>query len=108
MARHPISVTLEADNLTWLKGRAGAAGESVSELLDQLVTAARHAGAVAGTRSVAGTIDIDAADPGLERADEAVRAVYQNSIRRPLLVRDEPAPYAARSKKSRPGKKPRG
>ena len=58
MAKQAISVTLEADNLTWLKGRAGAAGlRSVSELLDQLVTAARASGRVGPSRSVVGTID---------------------------------------------------
>ena len=74
MAKQAISVTLEADNLTWLKGRAGAAGlRSVSELLDQLVTAARASGRVGPSRSVVGTIDVDASDPWLEGADEAVR-----------------------------------
>ena len=66
MAKQAISVTLEADNLTWLKGRAGAAGlRSVSELLDQLVTAARASGRVGPSRSVVGTIDLDASDPWL-------------------------------------------
>ena len=51
MAKQAISVTLDADNLTWLKGRAGAAGlRSVSELLDQLVTAARESGGVGPSR----------------------------------------------------------
>ena len=41
MAKQAISVTLDTENLTWLKGRASAAGvRSVSELLDKLVTAA--------------------------------------------------------------------
>jgi hypothetical protein len=77
MAKQAISVTLEADNLTWLKGRAGAAGlRSVSELLDQLVTAARASGRVGPSRSVVGTIDLDASDPWLEKADEAVRTMF--------------------------------
>jgi hypothetical protein len=64
MAKQAISVTLEADNLTWLKGRAGAAGlRSVSELLDRLVTAARASGRVGPARSVVGTNDLDASDP---------------------------------------------
>ena len=68
MAKQAISVTLEADNLTWLKGRAGAAGvRSVSELLDQLVTAARESGGAGHATSVVGTIDIDPGDPMLER-----------------------------------------
>ena len=89
MAKHAISVTLDGDNLTWLKGRAGAAGiRSVSELLNQLVTAARQAGHAGPSRSVAGTIDIDAADPLLERADAAVRALFEASVGRPFLARE--------------------
>lgn len=92
MAKQAISVTLEADNLTWLKGRAGAAGlRSVSELLDQLVAAARQGGRVGPSRSIVGTIDIDASDPLLDGADAAVRGLYEASLRRPLLVK-EPSP----------------
>jgi hypothetical protein len=36
-----ISVTLDQDNLTWLRGRAGAAGRSVSEILDRVIQGAR-------------------------------------------------------------------
>ena len=92
MPKQAISVTLDADNLTWLKGRAGAAGlRSVSELLDQLVTAARASGRVGPPRSVVGTIDIDANDPLLEGADEAVRGLYEASLRRPLMVKEPSA-----------------
>ncbi len=63
-AKQAISVTLGADNVTWLKGRAGAGGvRSVSEFLDQLVTAARQSGRVGPATSVVGTIDIDPSDP---------------------------------------------
>src|SRR3954467_9627675 len=87
MAKSAISVTLEADNLTWLKGRAGAAGlRSVSELLDQLVAAARASGHIGPSRSVVGTIDVDASDPWLEGADEAVRGLFDASLRRPLMA----------------------
>ena len=78
MTKQPISVTLNADNVTWLKGRVGAAGlRSVSELLDQLVTAARNTRSGGAARSVVGTIDIDSSDPLLETADIAVRALFQ-------------------------------
>jgi hypothetical protein len=92
MAKQAISVTLDADNLTWLKGRAGGAGvRSVSELLDQLVTAARESGAIGPSRSVVGTIDVDANDPLLEGADEAVRGMFERSLGRPLMVKETPA-----------------
>ena len=81
MPKQAISITLEADNVTWLKGRAGAAGlRSVSELLDQLVTAARESGGGGRTTSVVGTIDIDPGDPLLERADEAIGALFDASL----------------------------
>lgn len=100
MAKHAISVTLEADNLTWLKGRAGAAGvRSVSELLDQLVTAARASGHIGPSRSVVGTIDLDASDPWLEGADEAVRGLFDASLRRPLMVKASSPAYGASGKK---------
>lgn len=96
MAKQAISVTLDADNLTWLKGRAGAAGlRSVSELLDQLVTAARETGRIGPSRSVIGTIDIDANDPLLEGADDVIRGMYETSLGRPLMVKEQPADYRA-------------
>ncbi len=98
MTRRALSVTLEADNVTWLKGRAGAVGESVSELLDQIVTSARH-GAHAGTaRTVVGTIDIDSSDPLLEHADALVRAAFETSLGRPLAVHEPRASYGPKRK----------
>ena len=105
MGKQAISVTLDADNLMWLKGRAGAAGiRSVSELLDQIVSAARTSGQIGPSRSVVGTIDLDATDPWLEGADEAVRGMFDASLGRPLMVQ-EPSPVygTARRKKGRRG-----
>jgi hypothetical protein len=100
MAKHAISVTLEADNLTWLKGRAGVAGvRSVSELLDQLVSAARASGQIGPPRSVVGTIDVDAGDPWLESADEAMRSLFQASLGRPLMVKETPPEYGTGGKR---------
>ena len=100
MPKQAISVTLDSDNLTWLRGRAGAAGlRSVSELLDQLVTAARESGRIGPSRSVVGTIDIDANDPHLEGADEMIRGLYEASLRRPLVAKEAPAGYRASARK---------
>jgi hypothetical protein len=82
MARRAISITLEIDNIAWVKGRAGAAGESVSEMIDQLVTAARQGQCAGQTRSVVGTIDVDASDPLLDKADAAVRALFESSLKK--------------------------
>jgi hypothetical protein len=102
MAKQAISITLESDNLTWLKGRAGALGaRSVSELLDQLVSAARDAGTTGPSKSVVGTIDIDAGDPMLQHADEAVSAIFATSLRRPMMVKEARAEYGRR----KPGKR---
>ncbi len=106
MPKHAISVTLDSENLTWLKGRVGAtASRSVSELLDRLVTAARTAGGIGPSRSVVGTIDIDSSDPLLEKADGAMRALFEASLGRPLIVREKRATYRA---ERRPGRKRRG
>jgi hypothetical protein len=84
IGKKAISVTLHRDNVTWLKGRADAAGcKSVSELLDRLVTAARAGGHVAPPRSVVGTIEIDSSDPSLEHADAEVRRMFEVLIGRP-------------------------
>ena len=105
MGKQAISVTLDADTLMWLKGRAGAAGvRSVSELLDQIVSAARTSGQIGPSRSVVGTIDLDATDPLLERADEAGRGMFEASLGRPLMVKETSPVYGtARKKKARRG-----
>ena len=102
MPKQAISVTLEADNLIWLKGRASAAGvRSVSELLDQLVSAARSSGLAGPSRSVVGTIDVDASDPWLDGADDAMRAIFETSLKRPLMVKETAPAY--RKRKARRG-----
>ncbi len=110
MPKLPISVTLDSENLTWLKGRVGATGvRSVSELLDRLVRAARTGAGIGPSRSVVGTIDIDSSDPLLTTADAAVSAVFEASLGRPLVARQERAVYATRrSGKRGPAGKRRG
>lgn len=94
MPKKPISMTLEESNLLWLKGvteRAGA--RSVSETLDQLITAAREQGdtAARSARSVVGTVDILASDPRLEHANEAISALFAESLARPMLAKEAAA-----------------
>lgn len=105
MSKQAISVTLDSDNLMWLKGRAGAAGvRSVSELLDQIVTAARTSGQIGPSRSVVGTIDLDARDPWLEQADAAVRGMFEASLGRPLMLKETSPTYGTvRKQKARRG-----
>lgn len=100
MGKTAISVTLGADNLTWLRGRARATGaRSVSELLDRIVSAARAPGGVTPPRSVVGTVEIDPRDPLLEHADAALRALFDASLSRPL--RAKPTAAKRRISKSR-------
>jgi hypothetical protein len=101
MPKLPISVTLDADNVRWLQGQAVATRtRGVSETLDRLVTGARLGGRVRGesVRSVVGTIDIHPDDPGLDRADRDLGALFDASMAQPL-----PSP---RGRRTLAGKRP--
>jgi hypothetical protein len=96
MSKTGVSVTLEDANLLWLRSRTiSTKGRSLSETLDDLVTAARTGGAApaAITRSVVGTIDIAADDAGLDRADAYVQDVFDRSLARPFVARETPPPH---------------
>jgi hypothetical protein len=89
--RKPISVTIDEENLVWLRGQAAATSRgSVSAVLDRLVRDARLAGRTdpAAVRSVVGTIDLPDDDPDLEKADAYVRRAFDRSLRRPFPVRE--------------------
>jgi hypothetical protein len=102
MSKNPISVTLDSDNLTWLRARAGTGQvRSVSELLDQLVTEARTRGDAVHVRSVVGTIDVDPSDPMLLEADGAIEAMFARSLGRPMAVKESSARYRTSVKKRR-------
>jgi hypothetical protein len=100
--RRAVSVTLEQDNLLWLRAQAGATARgSLSDVLDRLVTDARAAGRTeaAAIRSVRGTVDLPDSDPALEEADAYIREQFAKAIRRPMLVKDPPARYGAKRKR---------
>lgn len=92
MGKKAITVTLEADNLTWLRGRARAATPSVSETLDRLIASVRKSGGAGEKRSVVGTISIAPGDPALVSADlrygRSSPAVCGAGLGLPLLTRD--------------------
>ena len=99
--RKAVSVTLDEDNVLWLKAQAAASAKnSVSEVLDRLVTDARAQGKGddAAIRSVVGTIDLPP-DDDLQRADGYVRGLFERSLSRPMLVRESGPP---RRKKRKP------
>jgi hypothetical protein len=104
MTKRAISVTLQTDNLTWLKARAGAVGaRSVSDLLDQIVADARRATPGGVVRSVVGTFDIDSSDPLLTGADDVLRTLVEASLGRPTLVKETRGSYGAPPMKKRRG-----
>ena len=106
MPKRGISVTLHEDNLLWLQSRTlSSKGRSLSETLDAIVTAARTAKQApqAAVRSVVGTVDIAAEDPGLERADSYLRAIIEASVSRPVVAREARAPYRAKGRRPRRG-----
>lgn len=100
--RRAVSVTLDQENLLWLRVQAGmTARGSLSEVLDRLVTDARAAGRAEAVaiRSVRGTIDLPDSDPALEEADAYIREQFSKAVRRPVLVRDPPVRSTAKRKK---------
>ena len=104
MPKTPISVTLEDDNLLWLRGRAASAKRrSLSDALDQVVTAARLGGQSAEVRSVVGTVDIGADDPDLDRADALIRGVFDASLSRAWLLQETPPAYGVVKRTKRRG-----
>lgn len=97
MPKIPLSVTLEENNLLWLKGRAAATKRrSLSEALDEVITSARTGGhGATAARSVVGTIDIAPEDPALAGADAFVQSMFAASLQRPFLARETAPEYSA-------------
>jgi hypothetical protein len=77
MTKKAVSVTLEYDNLLWLKGQASGA-RSLSHTLDRLVTEARRGGKAStiAIRSVAGSVVVNPDDPLLDKADAFIRSQF--------------------------------
>ncbi len=104
MPKKAVSLTLDESNLLWLKGRGYGHG-NLSAAVDDLITAARagQLGVPAAARSVVGTIDLAADDPGLEGADRTVRDLFAASLARPFRVSEARASYepVRRVKRSR-------
>ena len=105
MPKRPVSVTLDENNLLWLRGRVALRKRrSLSDAIDEIITAARSSGALEAPRSVVGTIGIPSDDSGLAHADVYTRALFTQSLSRPIAVHEEPREYRAAPK--RPGTRP--
>ena len=97
--KQEASLTLDVQNLTWLKGQAAAKpGGTVSGVVDRLVTEARLAGrgSPESMRSVVGSIDLPDDDEDLTQADQQIRTIFDRSLRRPMLVKELRTTYKAR------------
>jgi hypothetical protein len=100
--RKAVSVTLKTDNLLWLRAQASASARgSLSEVLDRLVTDARTWGRTdeRAIRTVRETIDLPDDDPMLEEADTFIRAQFDRSLRRPIVVKEKRARYSGARKR---------
>jgi hypothetical protein len=102
MPKQALSVTLDEANLLWLRGRAARRKKrSLSDALDEILTAARQGGRGGDApRSVVGTIDIAGDDPRLERVDEVTRGLFSDSMSRPFMVREKAPVYGGRQPRS--------
>lgn len=83
MNKQAISVTLEAENLLWLRAQAlSQRSRSLSQMLDDLIREARtiNQSRESAGRSVVGTVRITDADPNLDTADAAVRAFFSAAL----------------------------
>lgn len=108
MPKRAISITLDENNLLWLRGRTGAGGfRSISDTLDRLVSETRTSGRLgdANMRSVVGTIDIAPSDSLLERADTWLRDEFEASLRRPVTLKDQPGSVRASAKAKSRGRR---
>lgn len=89
MSKKAVSLTLDEENLLWLRGRGYGRG-NLSAAVDELITEARagRLGEAMMVRTVVGSIDLPADDPMLERADTAMRDLFAASLSRPMQVRE--------------------
>jgi hypothetical protein len=97
--KRAASLTLDSENLLWLKGQAAASpGGTVSGVVDRLVTEARLAGRASpdSVRSVVGSIDLPDDDGELALADQQLRSIVERSVRRPALVKERRTASKAR------------
>jgi hypothetical protein len=85
MSKKAVSVTLQQDNLLWLRTRVKVKGDrSLSEALDQIITEARAGAGARGAqaRSVVGSARIPRSDKALSEAGAQVAALFRGSVRR--------------------------
>ena len=105
MPKKALSVTLDAANVAWLKGRAQLSGGNVSDALDKVVTLARTGGGApltSANTSVIGMVDLSD-DPLLEKADQAIRDGFADYVARSHQVHEDPPKGVRPLKRQRRG-----
>jgi len=105
MPKKAMSVTLDAANVLWLKGRARvSSGNNVSEELDKIITAARFGkgGVAPAVVSAVGLVDLSD-DPNLERADAALRQMWDEYLEKASVMNEDAPPYAVSRRKKKRG-----
>ncbi|MBI4815812.1 MAG: hypothetical protein HY791_06130 [Deltaproteobacteria bacterium] len=81
MSKQAISVTLDQNNLLWIKGQMKVRGtRSVSETIDDILSAARRS--PGQVTSVVGTVRIPDDDPELLSANAELRQWFASSLSR--------------------------
>ena len=107
MNKQAISVSLDPDNLVWLRTQTRSTGcRSVSELLDCLIREVRTSsqGQDSPVRSVVGTIEITESDLDLCSADAAIMAWLKRMLSENLdeILEAICKDYGNRSRHERP------
>ncbi len=99
MAKRAVSMTLDTDNLIWLRAQAGPGG-SVSRVVDDLVGEARAGGRRLGSapRSVAGTVGLRDFEPAT--ADRELRALFDAALGGNAAVHEQRARYDRKSRRT--------
>ena len=101
MPRRPLSVTLDSDNLLWLRAQAGPY-RSISRIVDGLVGEARASGRhrAQTARSVVGTVNLSGFDP--VATDREIRSLFDGTSGGAAAVHETHARYV---RQRRPAKR---
>jgi hypothetical protein len=102
MAKKAVSVTLDENNVLWLKGRARlSSGGTLSQTLDQLITQARTGRVLPGRPpSVVGLVDLSD-DPDLSKAEATVKQFWDQRHDGFAVHEEPPRPRNAKRKRRR-------
>jgi len=87
MSRKAITLELESANLLWLEDQAATSGrQTLSEVINEILAKLRgsRADKPSSVESIREMIEISDDDPNLEGADEALRALFAESLGRDL------------------------